>query len=117
MAQKSLLKDMALSFVLSLVVTAFFLFFMGFLLLKTGIPDAVMQKLMLIGYVIAPAAGGFLMGKKRRQNRFLWGLLLGFVYFIVYFLTAMLCMKVDPVDLLWVALPICLGGMAGGMLS
>ena len=62
-------------------------------------------------------AGGFLLGKKRKVSRFLWGLLIGAIYFGVYMLLAVCTQDVPLTDILWVAIPVCLGGMAGGMLS
>ncbi len=117
MEQKKVLKEMGIAVGISFLVTILFLVVIAFLMLKAGLGEDVVSKVMIAGYVLAPAVGGFIIGKKRKVNRFLWGLGAGAVYFMVYALIAV-CMKDVPVgDILWVAVPVCLGGMAGGMLS
>lgn len=117
MNQGKLVKEAGKAFFLSIIVTAVFLVIMAFLMLKTGIGEEIISKLMLIGYIIAPASGGFFLGKKRKQARFLWGMLIGVLYFLVYMFIAVIAMDVPLSELLWVAIPVVLSGMAGGMLS
>lgn len=117
MEQKMRMKEIGTAMVVSFLVTIIFLVLLAFLMLKAGLGEETVSKLLLIGYVLAPAAGGFLLGKKRKVNRFLWGVLVGVIYFAVYALLAVGIKHVPAGDILWVALPVCLGGMAGGMLS
>lgn len=117
MEQKRLWKEVGLAVGLSFFVTMLFLVIVAFVVLKAGMSEGVVSKIMIAGYVLAPAAGGFVLGKKRKVNRFLWGLLAGAVYFFVYAIIALCVQNVPLSEILWVAIPICLGGMAGGMLS
>ena len=117
MQQKNIWKQMGTALAVSALVTMAFLLLMAFFMLKCGLGEETVEKLMLLGYVLAPAAGGFLLGKKQKVNRFLWGLASGALYFTVYALIAICIKDVPPGDILWVMLPTCLGGMAGGMLS
>lgn len=117
MEQKKMMKEIGTAIGVSLLVTILFLFVLAFALLKAGLSEDTVSKLLLVGYVLAPAAGGFLLGKKRKVNRFLWGVLVGILYFAVYAVIAVCVKHVPAGDILWVALPVCLGGMAGGMLS
>ncbi len=117
MEQKKIIKEMGVAVGISFLVTLLFLTVIAFLMLKAGMGEEIVSKLMIAGYVLAPAAGGFVIGKKRKVNRFLWGLCVGAVYFFVYALIAV-CVKEVPLgNIFWVAVPVCLGGMAGGMLS
>ncbi len=117
MEQKRLIKEIGIAVGVSVLVTLLFLVVMALLLLKSGMGEETISKIMIAGYILAPAVGGFLLGKKRKVNRFLWGLCVGIVYFFVYAMLA-ICLKDVPLgDILWVAIPVCLGGMAGGMLS
>lgn len=117
MENKNIMKEVGIAVALSVLVTFLFLIVTAVLMLNAGLGEETVSKLMIAGYVLAPAAGGFFLGKKRKVNRFLWGLCVGGVYFVVYALLA-LCMKEVPLgDIMWVAVPVCLGGMAGGMLS
>lgn len=117
MEQNKIVKEIGKAMGVSLLVTLLFLIVLAFLMLKAGVSGETVSKLMIAGYVLAPAAGGFLLGKKRKVSRFLWGLLIGVIYFAVYALLAICTQDVPGKDILWVALPVCLGGMAGGMLS
>ena len=117
MENKKVIKEVGIAVGSSVVVTILFLVVIAVLMLKAGLGEDTVSKLMIAGYVLAPAVGGFLLGKKRKVNRFLWGLCVGCVYFVLYALLAV-CMKDVPMgDIMWVAIPMCLGGMAGGMLS
>lgn len=117
MEQKRIAKEIGVALGISFLVTILFLVIVAFLMLKAGLGEDAVSKIMIAGYVLAPAAGGFLLGKKRKVNRFLWGLCVGSAYFVIYALLAVFTMNVAAGDILWVALPVCLGGMAGGMLS
>lgn len=117
MEQGKLLKEVAKALGVSLLITILFLVLIAFIMLKSGLGEDIVSKIMIAGYVLAPAAGGFLLGKKRKVNRFLWGLFIGVVYYFIYMAIAVCTQNVPITDLLWVAVPVCLGGMAGGMLS
>lgn len=117
MERKKVYKEIGTAVGISVLVTLLFLLLMAVLMLKAGLGDETVSKLMIVGYVLAPAVGGFLLGKKRKVNRFLWGLCVGGIYFVLYVLLAVCTKDVPPGDVLWVAIPVCLGGMAGGMLS
>lgn len=117
MEQKKVVREIGVAVGVSVLVTLFFLVLVAFLMLKAGLGEETVSKMMLIGYVLAPAAGGFLLGKKKKVNRFLWGLCVGVIYFAVYAVIAICTKEVSPTDIMWVAVPACLGGMAGGMLS
>ncbi|MBQ9766527.1 MAG: TIGR04086 family membrane protein [Lachnospiraceae bacterium] len=117
MEQGKTIKEIGKALGVSFLVTIFFLLLLAIVMLKSGLSEEIVSKIMIAGYLLAPAAGGFLLGKKQKVNRFLWGLLVGVIYFFIYFAIAVCTMEVPVTDLFWVAVPICLGGMAGGMLS
>ena len=117
MENKRLAKEIGVAVGISCVFTLLFLTVIAALMLKTGWGENTVSKIMIAAYVLAPAVGGFLLGKKRKVNRFLWGLCVGAVYFCVYALFAIGMTEAAFADILWVAIPVCLGGMAGGMLS
>lgn len=117
MEQGKLVKEIVKALGMSILVTVLFLLLMAFVMLKSGLSEGIVSKIMIAGYLLAPAAGGFMLGKKRKVNRFLWGLLIGVVYYFIYFAIAVCTQNVPVTDLLWVTVPVCFGGMAGGMLS
>lgn len=75
---------------------------------------------ILIIYVISCFAGGFLVGKIRREKKYLWGLGAGFGYFLVLLAVSMARdggAVPDIVQLLIVLVLTCPAGMIGGMVS
>jgi len=117
MEMNKIAKETGIALVCSFLTTVLFLLIVAFLALKSGMGEETVSKIMIAGYVLAPAVGGFLLGKKRKVNRFLWGLCVGVLYFAVYAVIALVTKDVFFGDIAWVMLPVCLGGMAGGMLS
>ncbi len=117
MEWKRVWKETGVAVGISFLVTLLFLMTVAFFMLKAGMKEETVSKLMIAVYVLAPAVGGFILGKKRKVSRFLWGLLVGAVYFFVYAVAALCMQDVSMGDIMWVAIPVCLGGMAGGMLS
>ena len=117
MEMKKIAKETGTALACSLLITVLFLVIVAFVALRMGLAEEAVSKIMIAGYVLAPAAGGFLLGKKRKVNRFLWGLCVGVLYFAVYAVIAVVTKDVSFGAIAWVMLPVCLGGMAGGMLS
>ena len=117
MEMKKIAKETGTALACSLLITVLFLMIVAFVALRMGLKEEAVSKIMLAGYVLAPAAGGFLLGKRRKVNRFLWGLCVGVLYFAVYAVIAVVTKDVSFGAIAWVMLPVCLGGMAGGMLS
>ncbi|MBQ8800538.1 MAG: TIGR04086 family membrane protein [Lachnospiraceae bacterium] len=117
MEMKKIWKETGLAVGVSFLATLLFLLLIAFFMLKAGLTEEVVAKVMIAVYVLAPAIGGFMLGRKRKVNRFLWGILVGAVYFLLYAIAALCLQDVSVSDILWVAVPVCLGGMAGGMLS
>lgn len=105
---------------LAYIVTAVSLFIMAFLLYKVGLSEQVVSVCMILIYAGTNFLAGFLAGQQFRKTKFVWGLILGAMYFLIlvvlsliggrattmfdkdFFLTLLLCMG---------------GGMLGGMFS
>ena len=117
METKKIAKEAGTALLCSFLITVVFLMLVALVALKAGLGEDAVSKIMVAVYVLAPAAGGFLLGKKRKVNRFLWGLCVGVLYFVVYAVIAVTTKDVSFGNIAWVMLPVCLGGMAGGMLS
>ncbi len=79
------------SLILPIVKTAlaviFFTFAMIFLLaviiFKFHINDSVINNCILIIYFLANFIGGLIIGKVKKEKKFLWGFLTGLTYFII----------------------------------
>ena len=111
-----LLKTLFITYLL----TGILLFSLAFILYKLRLSNTQVQTGVYLIYILSSFLGGFLAGKKMKSRRFLWGMLMGALYFLVLFLVASLSGR--PLEsgfsYLLLVLGICLsGGTAGGMLS
>lgn len=111
-----LLKTLFITYLL----TGILLFTLAFILYKLRLSNTQVQTGVYLIYILSCFLGGFLAGKKMKSRRFLWGMLMGGLYFIVLFLVSSLSGR--PLEsgfsYLLLVLGICLaGGTSGGMLS
>ncbi len=115
----------------SVLLTAILLFVMALILYKANLSGLAEHVMVILIYLLACLAGGFLLGKQEEKRRFLWGAGFGALYFFLLLLLA----AADPgadmqreilsstgFSAAWgervrVLLICLLGGMAGGMLS
>jgi len=112
----ALLKGLLISY----AITALLLLLMAFLMLKLDLPGMVISGGINMAYIVSGFAGGFLIGRKVEQKKFLWGLLMGVCYFVVLMLisVAMNSSSPLPIGSLLTVLMICgMSGMLGGMVS
>lgn len=112
--------NMVLSVLLSVLMTVLLLAFSAWLMLS-GKMTAGAERIALNAIrIISCLAGGFLCGKRNKKRGFLWGLLLGLIYYGILMMLRCLTGANDPqepLNILTVML-CCLGsGMLGGMLS
>ena len=108
------------SLVVSYIITAFILLLLSFLMLKADLPGIVLSGGIYLSYIVSVFLGGFLTGKRLEQKKFLWGLLLGVIYFAILLLISLLMNEVAPLPMgsyFTVFLVCAVGGMLGGMIS
>ncbi|MBQ8814806.1 MAG: TIGR04086 family membrane protein [Lachnospiraceae bacterium] len=111
-----LLKTLFITYLL----TGILLLTLAFILYKLRLSNTQVQTGVYLIYILSCFLGGFLAGKKMKSRRFLWGMLMGGLYFVVLFLVSSLAGR--PLEsgfsYLLLVLGICLaGGTSGGMLS
>ncbi len=107
------------AFVISAVITAVLLFLCAFLLLKTGMEDKTLQLFIAAVDALAVFAGGVYLGRTSGKQKYLWGLIFGVLYFLIY-LVVVFCMngtEVEAGSLIKTFLVMAAGGMVGGMIS
>lgn len=111
-----LLKTLLFSYILTGVLLAL----LAFLLYKMGLGEKTVAIAIIFIYVAATFFGGFVAGKKLKNRKFLWGLLMGAAYFLVL---AAVSLSAGETGLqlgnsFLTTLVLCTaGGMLGGMLS
>ena len=106
--------------IVSYAVTGVLLVLLAFLVFKFGLAESVTDIAIVAIYVIVTFAGGFVTGKKVREQKFLWGFLLGALYILIISIVAIIIGQTFNVastaNLTTAAL--CIGGgLLGGMLS
>ena len=69
--------------ILSYLLTIIMLFITAVVVYKVGISDKVLGILVVVIYIVATFAGGFVTGRKVREKRFLWGRVYGLTYISV----------------------------------
>ncbi|MBR1930795.1 MAG: TIGR04086 family membrane protein [Lachnospiraceae bacterium] len=106
--------------VFSYILTAGLLLVLALLLYKLGLTERVVSIAIIVIYVLATMFAGFLAGKRMKNRKFLWGLLLGSAYFLVLVLVSLLVHRGagEWGDSFFTTLILCAGGgMLGGMLG
>jgi putative membrane protein (TIGR04086 family) len=104
----------------SYIITAFILLLLSFLMLKLDLSGAVISGGIIFAYIISTFIGGFFVGKKAEQKKFIWGLIMGVFYFIILMVVSIAMNRAEPLPLnnLLTTFLICsLSGMVGGMIS
>lgn len=111
--------QMMKALLLSYAITGILLLGLAFLLYKLGLGESQVNLGIMVTYIISCLAGGFYMGRKGKNRRFLWGMGLGLGYaallWAVTYLTEHSGGDLKETILMFF---ICiLGGALGGMLS
>jgi putative membrane protein (TIGR04086 family) len=104
----------------SYLVTAGLLLLMALLLYRFSLTEQVVSIGIIAIYVIVTFLAGFITGKKMGTRKFLWGLLMGCLYFVVLVLVSLVVNHrlSDVASNFVTVLFLCCGsGMLGGMVS
>lgn len=105
---------------ISYLVTGLILLILALVMYKMEPPDMVISAGIIFSYIFSCFMGGLLVGKNTGSKKYLWGLLLGLLYFVIIFAVSTLLNK-DVLGQLGntvtVFIMCTLGGMLGGMIS
>lgn len=118
--QNTKISTLLMGLLFSYIATAFILLILSFLMLKLDLSSAVLSGGIHFAYILSAFIGGFLVGKKVDQKKFVWGLVMGLFYFVVLMLVSLLMNQAAamPLGSLLIVFLICsFSGMLGGMLS
>lgn len=110
----SVLKGLMVSFLLSVGM----IFVLAFFLYKFSLPKTVIGVGVILIYIISTFAGGLILGKSMGRKKYLWGLALGTIYFLILMIVSLLVnggFQNQPGNII-LTLVLCAGsGMLGGM--
>lgn len=107
------------SLLASYIVTTALLLLLSFLLYKFDLEEQKVQIGIMMIYIFSTFAGGFIIGKLTKVHRFVWGLLLGILYFVLLLLISIGVYRTmqGGADAA-ISFALCAaGGMLGGMVS
>ena len=102
------------------IVSGILLLILALLLYKLEPAASVIKVGIVVIYVIAGLFGGIFLGKIMREQKFLWWLVAGILYFVILFLVSAIVkggFDMEP-SRVFTTLILCgASGMAGGMIS
>lgn len=104
----------------SYLVTGILLFVLTLFLYKFEWDEQMVTAGIIVIYVLSTFVGGFILGKLKRVRKFLWGLIIGVLYFVLLFLISFGVYRSfdgNGTNMITALLLCAGGGMLGGMLA
>lgn len=104
----------------SYIVTGILLLVLTFFMYKFELNEKIVSAAIVGIYVVSTLIGGIIIGKLTREKRYLWGMILGILYFallLVITLGVYRTLNGDSVSIITSLILCAGGGMAGGMIS
>lgn len=101
------------------VVTLIVLVILALLLFKANISEEVVNGGVVFSYIFSSFIAGLFFCKQREGRKFLWGAMIGFLYFVIIMSVSMILNRqlfMQIPNLFSVFVLCTLGGMMGGML-
>lgn len=104
---------------LSYLLTTVLLLLLALMLYRFGLSEKIVSVCIVAIYIIVTFFAGFLTGKREGSRKYLWGLLLGSLYFIVLLIVSLIVNHgMSASGNFFTVLILCAGsGMLGGMVS
>ena len=102
----------------SYLLTGGLLLLLAGLLYRFRLDEGKIQIGIILIYIVSCFAGGFLAGKMMKSRKFLWGVLLGLLYFLIMTLVSLAVNRglQDGTTSYFTTFFLCMGGgMLGGM--
>lgn len=104
----------------SYIVTGILLLALTFFMYKFELNEKIVSAAIVGIYVVSTLIGGIIIGKLTGEKRYLWGMILGILYFallLVITLGVYRTLNGDSVSIITSLILCAGGGMAGGMIS
>lgn len=104
----------------SYILTAGLLLLLALLLYRFSLQEKVVNIAIIVIYIAVTFFAGFIAGKRMGSRRFLWGLIMGVLYFAVLALVSLIVNRSlqDVASNFMTVFLLCAGsGMLGGMVS
>ena len=104
----------------SYILTGGLLMLLALMVYRFGLSEKTVSAVIVFIYIGATFFAGFVTGKKQKTRKFMWGLLMGVLYFMVLVILSLVVNHSfkDVASNFFSVLALCAGsGMLGGMLS
>jgi len=108
------------SLLASYIVTGVLLLLLTFLVYRFQLDEQIVVAGIVLIYVASTFIGGLILGKLAKKRRFLWGSILGSLYFLLLFVISYGVYRefnTNGVNAITTAVLCVGGGMSGGMVS
>lgn len=102
------------------VVTLLMLLLLSLLLFRLNLSDTVVMVGIYIIYVVANFIGGLIIGKVKGERKYMWGMVVGMVFFVTLSIISLIVTKElygSGLKALGALVACVFGGMAGGMVA
>ena len=101
-------------------VTGILLLVLTFFMYKFELNEKIVSAAIVGIYVVSTLIGGMIIGKLTKSKRYLWGMVLGIIYFVLLLLITLGVYRTlngDSVSIVTSLILCAGGGMTGGMIS
>ena len=108
------------SLLASYIVTGILLLVLTFFMYKFELNEKIVSAAIVGIYVVSTLIGGVIIGQLTNSNRYLWGMVLGIIYFVLLLLITLGVYRTlngDSVSIVTSLILCAGGGMTGGMIS
>ena len=108
------------SLLASYIVTGILLLVLTFFMYKFELHEKIVSAAIVGIYVVSTLIGGMIIGKLTKSKRYLWGMVLGIIYFVLLLLITLGVYRTlngDSVSIVTSLILCAGGGMTGGMIS
>lgn len=108
------------SLLASYIVTGILLLVLTFFMYKFELNEKIVSAAIVGIYVVSTLIGGMIIGKLAKSKRYLWGMVLGIIYFVLLLLITLGVYRTlngDSVSIVTSLILCAGGGMTGGMIS
>ncbi len=102
------------------ILTAGLLLLLAMMLYRFGLSEKVVSICIIVIYIVVTFLAGFIAGKRAGEKKFLWGLAMGCIYFLILTAVSLIVNKgfENAGGSLITVFALCGGsGMLGGMIS
>ena len=108
------------SLLASYIVTGILLLVLTFFMYKFELNEKIVSAAIVGIYVVSTLIGGMIRGNLTKSKRYLWGMVLGIIYFVLLLLITLGVYRTlngDSVSIVTSLILCAGGGMTGGMIS